>query len=153
MRSPYVFDYYGEFRFDLEPELLWAKLTQTERFGEWWPWMRDMEPAGEPLEPGSIFRFNVVSPLPWRMHLIVEVVESKHPDEIDALVRGDLEGPATLRFDSREDHTLARVEWSVEVRNKAMRVGARMARPLIKWGQDWAVRVALNNFRRHLKAD
>ena len=150
MGSPYVFAYEGEFRFDAAPEVLWEKLTQTDRFGEWWPWMRNLEVSGTPIEAGSEFRFRVVSLLPWAMRLTVEVDRAERPDCVDVSVGGHLAGPATLSFREQDGVTVARLTWNVEVMERGMRAGARVARPLLKWGQDWAVRIALRNFRRHL---
>jgi carbon monoxide dehydrogenase subunit G len=148
--SPYVFDYRGEFRFDLEADVLWAKLGSTDRYPEWWPWMRDLEVTGSPLEPGSEFRFKVVSPLPWTMRLAVAVARSERPRRVEAEVDGHLRGPAALVFTPEGDRTVVEVSWSVEVVDRAMRVGARVARPVIRWGQDWAIRTALRTFNEHL---
>lgn len=152
MSSPYRFKLRQEFRFrDLSAEFLWAKLCERERFGDWWPWMRDLKSRGKDLEPGAGFDFTVVSPLPYKMRLDVEIVDSTRPDLIDARVTGDLEGEAGIELiEESTDVTLAIVHWDVEVRDRAMRVGARVARPLIRWGQDWALRVALERFRSHL---
>jgi hypothetical protein len=155
MGSPYVFDYRGEFRFeDTDPDLLWDKLCQRDRYPEWWPWMRDLETTGEGIEPGAELDFVVVSPLPYRMRLNVRVVDSTRPQVVEAEVDGHLRGTGEIRMqDDEAGATDVEVSWSVEVIDRAMRVGARVARPLIKWGQDWAVRVALRNFRDHLGAD
>jgi hypothetical protein len=154
MGSPYVFDYRGEFHFaDVNAELLWDKLARPERYHEWWPWMRDLETRGKRLEPGSEFDFVVVSPLPYRMGLTVRITESIRPTRVEADVDGHLRGSGAVQFRDEGDGTWAEVSWSVEVIDKAMRVGARIARPLIKWGQDWAIRVALRNFNRHLIAE
>ena len=154
MGSPYLFDYRGSFRFDLEPAELWAKLGQTERYPEWWPWMRDLETRGTRFAPGFAFRFKVVSPLPWKMALTITVTDSDEPVHIEAKVDGHLRGPAELTFSGNEDGTTeVGVTWSVEVMDRTMRVGARVARPLIKWGQDWAVRTALTSFQKHLVSE
>jgi carbon monoxide dehydrogenase subunit G len=147
---PYVFDYRGEFRFDVEPEVLWTKLVDTDRYREWWPWMRDLAVTGRPLDPGSEFRFKVVSPLPWIMRLTVTVMDSDRPNTVGAVVDGHLRGSAELVFTPDGHETLAEVSWNVEVVDRAMRVGARVARPVMKWGQDWAVRTALRRFSSHL---
>jgi hypothetical protein len=154
MGSPYVFDYRGEFRFDdVDADLLWDKLTRRESYPEWWPWMHDLAIRGTGLEPGAEFDFVVFAPIPYRMRLTVRITESVRPTRVEAEVHGHLRGNGTVRFRDESDGTSAEVSWSVEVVDRAMRVGARVARPLIKWGQDWAIRVALRNFKRHLIAE
>jgi hypothetical protein len=155
MGSPYVFDYRGEFRFeDADPDLLWDKLRQRDMYPEWWPWMRDLKATGTGIDPGVELDFLVVSPLPYRMRLKVRVADSTRPQAVDAQVDGHLRGTGKIRmWDEGAGATAVEVSWSVEVVDRAMRVGARVARPLIRWGQDWAVRVALRNFRNHLVAE
>ncbi len=116
--------------------------------------MHDLEARGNGLDPGSELDFAVVSPLPYRMRLRVRVIDARRPDRIEADIDGHLRGTGSIELrEEGESITLVEVAWTVEVRDRAMRVGARVARPLIKWGQDWAVRVALRNFRRHLVAE
>lgn len=112
--------------------------------------MRELQATGEDLEPGAELRFKVISPLPYRMLLTVTVDDSKEPEFVAVSVHGHLRG--TGRIDLAERAGLAKVtiSWDVEVIDRSMRIGARVARPLIRWGQDWAVQKALTTFSEHL---
>lgn len=152
MASAYTFDLHREFRFrDIDPGSLWSKLCERDRYGEWWTWMRELETAGAGLEPGASFAFVVVSPLPYRMRLRVTISDSVRPEWLEAKVEGDLRGQARIDLSpEEEDVTLATLAWEVEVMHRAMRIGARAARPLVRWGQDWAVGLALERFAAHM---
>jgi hypothetical protein len=113
--------------------------------------MRDLKTSGVGLEPGASFAFVVVSPLPYRMRMKVTVEDSSRPDWLHAHVEGDLQGEASLDLLSEPgDVTLATLAWEVEVMDRALRIGSRVARPLIQWGQDWAVGLALERFAHRM---
>ena len=153
MSDPYVFDYRGTFELPLARPDTWTTLEQTQHYESWWPWMRHLEVDGVPLEPGTAFSFLVVAPIPFTMRLRVHVDEAQSPEAISATIAGDLEGTATMRFEEQgPTRTVAYISWSVEVSRPALRPIARATRPLLLWGQTWAVNVALKEFRRHLDA-
>lgn len=116
--------------------------------------MRRLEISGTPLEPGTTFTFHVVAPIPFTMDLVVRIEESVEPERIRARITGDLEGSAAMTFDEISGETTgATLEWTVEVKKPGMRAAARALRPLLQWGQSWAVDVALRGFLRHLGED
>ncbi len=115
--------------------------------------MRHLEVSGDPMAPGTSFAFLVVAPIPFTMRLRAEVAAASPPDRIEAKVSGDLAGEATMAFDSSPSGgTIADIGWDVEVVRPAFRPIARVARPILLWGQGWAVDIALREFRRHLDA-
>jgi hypothetical protein len=94
----------------------------------------------------------VVPPLPYRMRIRVELTRCEPPGVIDALIGGDLEGDAHLRI--RADGTGSRVEvaWTVEMKQRPMRLASRFGRPLLQWGHDRVVEMTVAGFRRRLEA-
>ncbi len=151
MGDPHVFSYRGTFELPLARHEAWEILGHTEHYQKWWPWMRHLEVDGEPLEPGTAFSFLVVAPVPFTMRLRVAVDSAREPEAIDARVEGDLGGRAALAFEEQgPDRTVAHIEWTVEVVKPTLRPVARVMRPLLLWGQNWAVDVALRGFRGHL---
>lgn len=154
MAGPHAFSYRGSYDLPLGRSETWATLEQADLYESWWPWMRRLEISGTPLETGTTFTFLVVAPIPFTMNLVVRIEESVAPERILARITGDLEGSATMSFDEiSSDTTGARLEWTVEVKKPGMRTAARAMRPLLKWGQNWAVDVALRGFLRHLGED
>ncbi len=153
MADPHAFDYQGTFELPLARHDTWATLEQTENYESWWPWMRHLEVDGYPLEPGTTFSFLVVAPIPVTMRLRVHVGEASPPEAITATIAGDLGGTASMKFEEQGPaRTVAHIAWNVEVVRPALRSIARVTRPLLLWGQTWAVNIALKEFRRHLDA-
>ena len=153
MSDPHLFDYQGTFELPLSRLDTWATLEQTEHYESWWPWMRHLDVDGPPLEPGTAFSFLVVAPIPFTMRLRVHVDQAREPEMIAATIAGDLKGTASMTFaDQGAGRTVAHISWSVEAVRPAIRSIARVTRPLLLWGQGWAVDVALKGFRRHLDA-
>jgi carbon monoxide dehydrogenase subunit G len=151
--SPYIIEYEGTFHLDLPPDEVWTIISRTDRFEGWWGWLRDFETEGSSLETGSVLRGVVVPPLPYRMRLEVVLANSTRPRRIDAVVSGDLEGNATLTFTPDGDGTKATVGWTIEMMQRPMRLAARLAHPLLRWGHDLVVQATVEGFRRTLAAE
>jgi carbon monoxide dehydrogenase subunit G len=151
--SPYVIEYEGVFHLDLPPEQVWAIISHTERYEGWWGWLRQFETEGRDLETGSVLRGVVVPPLPYRMRLEVVLAKSTRPRRIDAVVSGDLQGDATLTLAPDGDGTEATVGWTIEMMQRPMRLAARLAHPLLRWGHDLVVQATVEGFRRILVAE
>ena len=153
-------DYAGRFAFPVEPLELWSAIEQIDQFEGWWSWLGDLQLEGEGLRAGSVLRGTVAPPVPYRMRVSVELRRCVPGELIDALVTGDLVGDARLRLepgspvapDARGPGTVAQVGWSLEMKQLPMRVAARFAYPLLRWGHDRVVDVTVAGFRRQLAA-
>jgi carbon monoxide dehydrogenase subunit G len=146
-----VIDYRGGFRFDLDPDELWDRLEEVDRFEAWWPWLTQFRLEGEGLSPGSVLHGVVTPPLPYRMRLRVELLRCERACAIDARVEGDLVGPAALRLHPEAGGTRAEVTWTVEMRQPAMRLAGRVAGPVLQWGHDRVVDATVAGFRRRIE--
>jgi polyketide cyclase/dehydrase/lipid transport protein len=142
------------FRFDrtwdfpVEPSELWAKLSRTEDFHRWWPWLRALQ--GGELVPGSRAEAVVRAPLPYTLRFSVDVLEVVPEQLVAARVSGDLEGPARLEVAPRPEGSSARLVWEMDVRRPLLRAAARVGRPALEWGHDWVVASGIEQFRRAL---
>ncbi len=146
-----MIDYRGGFRFELLPDELWSRMEEVDRFETWWPWLTQFRLEGGGLNPGTVLHGVVTPPLPYRMRLQVELIRCDRPRAIDARVDGDLAGPAALRLHPEAAGTRVEVTWSVEMRQPAMRLAARVGRPLLQWGHDRVVEVTVSGFRRRVE--
>jgi len=45
------------------------------------------------------------------------------------------------------------VTWSIEMMQRPMRMAARLAHPLMRWGHDRVVETTVAGYRRHLAAE
>jgi carbon monoxide dehydrogenase subunit G len=149
--SPYVIEYEGRFSFPVPPQQVWSAIEHLERFETWWGWLRDLRVEGPGLAAGSVLHGVVAPPLPYRMRLRVELLESVPPCRIEAAVQGDLVGHARLVLEPEGEGTRASVTWTIEMIQRPMRVAARIASPLLRWGHDQVVAATVAGFRRQLR--
>ena len=149
---PPVFAYRRSFGFPLPPAALWARIERVDQFENWWPWLQELRLEGETLAPGSVLSGVVVPPLPYRMRIRVELSRCEPPERIDAIVTGDLQGPAQLRIRPDGAGSIVEVAWTIEMMQRPMRLASRVGRPLLQWGHDRVVEITVAGFRRRLDA-
>jgi len=147
-----VIDYSSQFRFPVTPDVLWAALGDSDDFETWWGWLTDLKVEGDGMQVGTVLTGVVTPPLPYRMQLRVVVVGSEPNELLEAEIHGDLEGHARLALAPEGTDTIAAVAWTVEMQQRAMRLAARVAAPVLRFGHDRVVDVTVAGFRRHLIA-
>jgi hypothetical protein len=86
------------------------------------------------------------------MRLQVDLLECERPSRIEAGVHGDLEGWAQLLFEDDGGGTRVTATWTFEMMQRSMRMAARVAHPVLRWGHDRVVDITVRAFRRHLAA-
>ncbi len=141
-------DYHGEFWFPVSPPQLWATIERFEQFESWWGWLADFRADGRGLVGGNVLHGTVIPPVPYRLRLKVALQRCDRPRLLEAAVAGDLRGHAVLRLAAAGSGTRVAVAWSVEMRSAPLRVAARVAYPLLRWGHDRVVEMAVSGFRR-----
>jgi uncharacterized protein YndB with AHSA1/START domain len=129
---------------------VWDAITQLDRFPAWWSWLRDFRVDGSGLEVGTVLQGTIVPPLPYRLHLRVELEESVPREHLLASVHDDLEGMALIAFEDDGNETRVTASWTLEMMQQPMRFAARLAYPLLRWGHDRVVDATVESFRRHL---
>ena len=122
-----MIDYRGSFDFELPPEAMWDVLEHTERFESWWGWLHELRRDGGTLQAGSGLYGVVSPPVPYEMRVRVVLDRCVRPERIDAHVEGDLEGSAGLLLEPRGDGSRATVSWTIEMKQRPMRLAARLA--------------------------
>ena len=140
--TPFRFD--RTWRFDVPVDRLWDALADTSRFPEWFPWL-EADDLG-PLKSGTVARFRVDPPLPYRLNLSVAILDVVPQESVATQVSGDLSGPARLEVEADGETSTARLEWSLVVRRPALVVLERIARPVMVWGHDAVVSRGLERF-------
>jgi carbon monoxide dehydrogenase subunit G len=155
-RSPFVIDYEGSFDLALDPEQVWEVIGRTDRFEAWWPWLGELRLVGDGLVEGAHLHGVVTPPLPYRMRLDIELERCVAAERIDAAVHGDLEGRAGLLLvptgePAAPGGTRATISWSIEMKQRPMRVAALFTFPVLRWGHDRVVDAAIDGFRRHVE--
>ena len=148
--SPYVFDYHERFALDAPVEQVWAAIERLDLFPTWWTWLRDFHHEGGGLVDGAWLHGVVVPPVPYRLRLQVQLTRCTPPGAIDAAVEGDLRGAAHLTLAADGAGSTATLQWSVEMMQRPMRLACLVARPLLVWGHNRVVEMALVSFRQRL---
>jgi uncharacterized protein YndB with AHSA1/START domain len=135
--------------FDREPDALWEVLSRLEDFPRWWTWLRTLEADG--LTEGSTARCLIRAPIPWSLQLAVRIDRVVPGELIVAYATGDLEGPARLELAEHPAGSQVRLVWELEPRRVLASLGL-VARPVLRWGQDWVVSTGVRQFRRRALA-
>lgn len=142
--------YDGRHRFPRPPEEVWDAIGRLDRFEAWWGWLSGFSVSGDGLVPGSVLEGWVSPPVPYRMHVLVAIERCVPAREVDAEVSGDLRGPARLRMEGDDRQTIVSASWSLEMMQWPMRMAARVAHPLLRFGHDRVVDMTVAGFRRQL---
>jgi hypothetical protein len=149
--SAYVIEYDGAFAFPVSLADLWKTMGRLDCFTSWWGWLHEFSVEGPGLEPGTVLRGVVSPPVPYRMRLEVLVDDCVPEQRISAHVHGDLEGAAQLSFDGDDVESRAHATWKLEMMQRPMRLAARIAPQLLRWGHDRVVESTVEGFRRQLR--
>jgi hypothetical protein len=136
--------------FDGSPADLWDAIAVLVRRNDFDERLFHYELHGRPLATGSTVDVEITPPLPYRVHLEIQFSESTRPSEIKIALRGDVDGVGSIRLVPRGDETHVIATWNVELVQPAMRTVARVAYPIVVWGQDLAVDAIARAFRRQL---
>ena len=130
--------------------MLWEAFCRTDRFPEWWPWLR--VPPTARLVEGTTTPCVVRSPLLYSLRFDVSVLKVVPERLVTTRVSGDLDGTARLEVAPHPEGSEARLAWEVDVVAPPLRAASRVARPVMEWGHDWVVEMGLRQFRRALGA-
>jgi polyketide cyclase/dehydrase/lipid transport protein len=141
---PFEFD--RVFDFPVPPEEFWATVEATDRFPEWWGWLREFRSDG--LQAGSVAECVIRAPLPYTLRLTVTIEEARAPELIATRISGDLEGPARLEVAPTPSGCSARLTWSLDLRDRLLRRFALVGRPLMVWAHDRVISVGMESFEQ-----
>jgi len=141
-------DYRGAFWFPVEPAELWATIERFDSFESWWAWLHDFGAEDDSLVAGNVLHATVVPPVPYRLRMDIHLEASSPPHVVEATIDGDVSGSAVFRLEPSDDGTRVAVVWSLDMRSRPLRVAAAVAYPLMRWGHDRVVEMAVSGFRR-----
>ncbi|MGZ4592222.1 MAG: SRPBCC family protein [Actinomycetes bacterium] len=136
--------------FPVAPEQMWDILKHFDRYPGWWAWLHDLNvvPDGTGLVDGTRLSGVVVPPVPYRLSLRVTLDRCVRPARVEATIDGDVRGRAVLQLAAAGGGTLVTAAWTLRPASTALRVAARVAGPLARWGHNQVVAMAVAGFRR-----
>lgn len=145
MPAPFLFDR----RFELDATFveLWTTLSATNRYPEWWSWLRVLDDAE--LREGAVAHCVVRGPLPYTLRFDVCVDRVVEEALVETRAQGDLEGPARLELEPRPGGSTARLVWSLQLRDTLLRPLSVVARPAMAWAHDRVIEIGLREFEHH----
>ncbi len=141
-------EYQGSFWFPVPPPQMWAIIERFDLYESWWAWLADFRADDRGLVPGNVLHGTVIPPVPYRLRLDVRLQRCDRPQLIEAVIGGDLRGRAALRLEAAGGGARAEVEWSLQMHSAPLRAAAHVASPLMRWGHDRVVDMAVAGFRR-----
>ena len=143
---PDAFHYDRRFEFAVSPETFWATVSRTERYPEWWTWLREFDSDG--LHDGARAKCVIRAPLPYALRVAIHVERAVAPERIETRVTGDLEGPARLEIAPTPSGCAARLVWSLELREPWLARIARFTRPVLTWAHDRVISSGVQRFEQ-----
>jgi uncharacterized protein YndB with AHSA1/START domain len=151
MSSIYIFPHDRTFFIAAPIRQVWNTTRSLTQLESWWAWLKDLRVSDDDLKEGTRFEFAVVTPLPYRLSIAATATEVVEPTLIRADITGDLKGPAEIELTPVTGGTEVALRWEVELMSRPLRFAALASKPLMVWGQDWAVRIAVSGARRNIE--
>jgi uncharacterized protein YndB with AHSA1/START domain len=134
------------FDFDLERASVWAAIARVDRYRQWWPWLRAFD--GAALRAGERWQCVVKPPLPYELRFDVLLIEVVDRSLVSARVVGDIAGWAQLTAVDHGSGSQVRLVSELAAASRTLRVIARVARPVARFGHDWVLDTGAGQFRR-----
>jgi uncharacterized protein YndB with AHSA1/START domain len=135
------------YRFTASPEAFWRALESTDRYQQWWPWLRQFEAKG--LILGDSWRCAVRPPLPYTVRFAIELTEVDPPTTVAATITGDITGAARIEIapDGDEGSTV-NLHSELAPNGRGFTAFATVARPLVTRGHNWVLDTGAAQFGR-----
>jgi Polyketide cyclase / dehydrase and lipid transport len=148
---PQAFDYDRRFEFAVSPETFWATVSRTDSYPTWWTWLREFESDG--LHDGAHTECVIQAPLPYALHVAIDVERAVRPERVESRVSGDLEGPARLEVTPTAMGCAARLVWTLELHEPWLARLARVTRPVLTWAHNRVISSGVRQFERVALSD
>lgn len=124
--------------FEQPSELVWQRLTSTDEYRSWWPWLAEFRAVGG-FGEGARWHCTVSPPLPYEVRFAVLVQRVEPCRLVRARVVGDIEGEARLDVTATPDGCVARLRSELAPAHPLLRGVGAAARPVVEWGHDWVL--------------
>ena len=125
---------------------LWAQLERFELYPSWWSWLREFDVEGSGLVAGIVMRGLVEPPVPYPFRVTVTIVDASPPAALTARLEGDVTGSASMRLEEVDGQTCVGCMWTLRMNTRNLRVAARLAAPVMRWGHDRVVERTVRSF-------
>lgn len=129
-------------------------VSQCAEWPQWWPGVEKVElrEPGAPDGLHSLRRFTWRGRLPYRLTFDVRVTRIVPLTLLEGRASGEVEGTGCWSFSGDDEITAVRYEWRVRTNRPVLNAVAALARPLVRWNHDEAMRCGAEGMSRLLNA-
>jgi hypothetical protein len=132
------------YHFAVTADDAWARLARVEDYRSWWPWLRGFE--ARVLAPGDVWRCTLRPSLPYAIRCDIALREVDRPRRVTAALSGDLSGDARVELWEAAGGTDVRLVSDLAATERTLRIMARLAPPMARWGHDRLLDAAARQF-------
>lgn len=123
----------SSFEVNTTPSALWAILTNTAAYADWWPWLESG--ALPDLTEGARADVVLKPPMPYRLHVNLEVVEVAAASHVTVVIAGDVGGRARLDLAAAgPDATRVTLDFALVVQRPGLKRIPGAAAPVLHLG-------------------
>lgn len=133
------------YRFDVAVDALWDAVRRVHEYRRWWPWLQELDGGG--FDVGDRWDCTVSPPLPYRLRFTIELTHAEPPTRLCGRVSGDIVGEATLVLRATPAGCEAQLRSVLSPGAGSLRVVARVAPWLARYGHDWVLDNGFEQFR------
>lgn len=130
-------------RIEAPRDVVWQKISDSERWSEWWPGVLRVEmlKAGDERGIGAVHRSTWRSALPYSLSFDSETIRIDEGRIIEIRAIGELDGSGLWTLeDEPRGITRVRYDWNVNSTKRWMNLLAPLAKPLFRWNHDVIMR-------------
>jgi hypothetical protein len=129
-------------------------VSECAAWPQWWRGVEKVEvrDPGDAAGLGSLRRFTWRGRLPYRLTFDVRVTRIVPLTLLEGRASGEVEGVGRWSFNGDEQVTVVRYEWQVRTNRRGLNLISALARPLIEWNHDQAMRCGAEGMARRLNA-
>ena len=133
------------------PREVWSVLASAADWPLWWPGLTSsVVKEGAPDGVGTAGILTFASPLGYRLHLGLEVIQSSPPSEVLMRSVGDLVGSAHARLLGCADSTIVVIDWRVTLVRPVLARAERLAPSIMHWAHHRVMRSGERGLRPYL---
>lgn len=133
------------------PREVWSVLASAADWPTWWPGLTSsVIKQGTPDGVGTAGLLTFASPLGYRLHLGLEVIQSEPPSEVMMRSDGDLVGTAHARLLGFADSSIVIIDWRVSLRRPALAQAERLAPAIMHWAHHRVMKSGERGLRAYL---
>jgi uncharacterized protein YndB with AHSA1/START domain len=149
------YHFVSTWRIQAPVEKVWEEIFHTERWPDWWKYVRRVDQL-DPGDAGGVGRRQHLvfsTRLPYRLGFDVQARRVEPPSLLEAGATGELEGVGRWTLTPDDGGTLVRYNWDVRTTRWWMNLAAPVARPLFRWNHDALMREGGESLARRLGAE